>query len=163
MVARVANQALWLSGYNSNSCAVNSDGTGPEPPNHFTEKLPPVGTENKHKFFLQRLFEHPRGSGHPCKIPGTYQVPSKPKEDKLSREGTNFRPPPFAWKTPTPPGSLRTPKVNLCVLFSFLTRIISQTFYTKAFLNPGSYPRVCKPWFPNCGWRFPTKQRWNWG
>ena len=23
------------------------------------------------------------------------------------------------------------------------------------------FPRVCKPWFPNRGWRFPTKQRLN--
>ena len=47
-------------------------------------------------YFLHKLFEHPRGPGHLGKIPGTSQAPpSKPKEDKLSREGTNF-------STPTP-------------------------------------------------------------
>ena len=55
--------------------------------------------------FLHKLF-----LGHPCKIPETSRfLPSKLKEDKLSREGTNFSTPtPFAWKTPTPPGGLRT-------------------------------------------------------
>ena len=46
---------------------------------------------------------------------------SKPNEDKLSRERTNFfGHHPFEWKTPTPPGGLRTQKVNLCALFSYL-------------------------------------------
>ena len=40
-------------------------------------------------FFRSRTF--PRGPGHPGKIPGTSRfLSSKPKEDKLSREGTNF-------------------------------------------------------------------------
>ena len=70
-------------------------------------------------FFYTNFLNTPRGPGHPGKIPGTSQILLfEPKEDKLSREGANFsattpsrgRPPP-----PTPPGGLRTQKVDLCV------------------------------------------------
>ena len=46
---------------------------------------------------------------------------SKPKEDKLSREGANFSHHPFSWKTPTSSGGLWTQKVNLGALFSCLS------------------------------------------
>ena len=61
------------------------------------------GPNNNYKHFLQKLFENPRTPGHPRKIPGTSQVPlfETPKK-RLSREERTFRPPPFAWKTPTP-------------------------------------------------------------
>ena len=62
----------------------------------------------------------------PAKILGhPWFLPSKPKEDKLSREGTKFaattpsrgRPPPYR------AGGLRTQKVNLCAPFSCLIQI----------------------------------------
>ena len=46
--------------------------------------------------FFRTIFEHPRGLGHPGKIPGTSQ---KPKENKLSRART-FRPPPLRVEDP---------------------------------------------------------------
>ena len=67
-------------------------------------------------FWAQTFWTPPGVRDIPAKFPGHPRfLSSKPKEDKLSREGTNF---PFAWKTPTPPGSLWTQKVNLCALFS---------------------------------------------
>ena len=68
-------------------------------------------------FFLTNFLNTFRGPGHPDKIPGHPKfLPLKPKEDKLSRDGMNFSTP--TWKTPTPPGGLRTQEVNLCALFS---------------------------------------------
>ena len=77
-------------------------------------------------FFCTNFLNAPKGLGHPSEIPGTSQIlSSKPKEDKLSREGTNF-----SATTPSrgrpPPGGLRTQKVNLCALLSFL-KLIQKT------------------------------------
>ena len=63
-------------------------------------------------FFCTSFLNTPSGLGHPAKFQGHPRfLPSKPKEDKLLREGTNFlTTKPFAWKTPTPPSGLRTQK-----------------------------------------------------
>ena len=65
----------------------------------------------------------PRGPGHPGKIPGTSRIPLFETQGRQSFEGGHevFGHHPFAWKTPTPPGGLRTQKLNLCALFSCLT------------------------------------------
>ena len=71
-------------------------------------------------FFSQTsiFLSTPRGSGYPGKFPGHPRfLPSKPKEDKLSREGKKlFDPHPFAWKTPHPTRRSRDQKVNHCAL-----------------------------------------------
>ena len=69
-------------------------------------------------FFLHKLFEHPQGSGTsrqisrdiPANFPGHPRfLSSKPKEDKLSRESTNFlATTPSCGRPPPPPGGLRT-------------------------------------------------------
>ena len=49
------------------------------------------GPKNEHKLFLHRLFERTQGSGTSLENSWDIPVPpSKPKEDKLWREGTNF-------------------------------------------------------------------------
>ena len=64
-----------------------------------------------------------RGPGHPGKIPGTSRIPLFETQGRQSFEGGHevFGHHPFAWKTPTPPGGLRTQKLNLCALFSCLS------------------------------------------
>ena len=76
-------------------------------------------------FFCTNFLNTPRGPGHPAKIPGTSQVPLFETQGRQSFEGEHevFDHHPFPWKTPTPPGGLRTQKVNLCVLFSCLNSI----------------------------------------
>ena len=73
-------------------------------------------------FFCTNFSNTPRGPGHPGKIPGTFQIPLFETQGRQTFEGGHelFGHHPFAWKTPTPPGGLRTPKVNLCALFSCL-------------------------------------------
>ena len=73
------------------------------------------------KFFCTNFLNTARGPGHPGKNSRTSRIlSSKPKEDKVSRGHEVFGHHPFAWKTPTPPGGLRTQKLNLCALFSCL-------------------------------------------
>ena len=73
-------------------------------------------------FFCTNFSNTARGPGHPGKNPGTSQIPFFETQGRQSFEGGHevFDPHPFAWKTPTPPGGLRTQKVNLCALFSCL-------------------------------------------
>ena len=77
------------------------------------------GRKMSTNFFCTNFLNTPRGPGHPSKIPGTSQVPPQGRQ---TFEGGHelFDPHPFAWKTPTPPGGLRTPKLNLCALLSCL-------------------------------------------
>ena len=74
-------------------------------------------------FFCTNFLNTPRGPGHPGKIPGTSQIPLFETQGRRTFEGEHglFDPHPFTWKTPTPPGGLRTQKVNLCALSSCLT------------------------------------------
>ena len=80
------------------------------------------------KFFSTNFLNTARGPGHPGKIPGTSRIPLFETQGRQSFEGGHevFGHHPFAWKTPTPPGGLRTQKLNLCALFSCL--IESESF-----------------------------------
>ena len=81
------------------------------------------------KFFCTNFLNTTRGPGHPGKIPGTSRIPLFETQGRQSFEGGHevFGHHPFAWKTPTPPGALRTQKLNLCALFSCL-RLAASTF-----------------------------------
>ena len=70
----------------------------------------------------------PSGPGHPGKFQGYPRFPpSKPNENKLSREGTNFSTPtPSRGRPPIPPGNLRAQKVNLCALLTCLNGRLAQ-------------------------------------
>ena len=79
------------------------------------------GTKNAHELFLHKPFEHPQGSG--TSRQKSRDIPDSslrnPRKTNFRGRARSFQPPtPFAWKTPTPPGGLRTQKVNLCALFS---------------------------------------------
>ena len=76
------------------------------------------------KFFCTNFLNTARGPGHPGKIPGTSRIPLFETQGRQSFEGGHevFGHHPFAWKTPTPPGGLRTQKLNLCALFSWFLR-----------------------------------------
>ena len=81
------------------------------------------GTKNAHEvFFGTNFLNTPRGPGHPGKSPGTSQIPLLETQGRQTFEGGHevFGHHPFEWKTPTPPGGLRTQKVYLCALFSCL-------------------------------------------
>ena len=80
------------------------------------------GRKMRTKFFCTNFLNTARGPGHPGKIPGTSRIPFFKTQGRQSFEGGHevFGHHPFAWKTPTPPGGLRTQKLNLCALFSFL-------------------------------------------
>ena len=75
-------------------------------------------------FCCTNFLNTPKGLGHPGKIPGTSQIPLFETQGRQTFEGGHklFGHHPFAWKTPTPPGGLRTQKVNLRALFSRLIR-----------------------------------------
>ena len=77
------------------------------------------------KFFCTNFLNTARGPGHPSKIPGTSRIPLFETQGRQSFEGGHevFGHHPFAWKTPTPLGGLRTQKLNLCALFSCLRNI----------------------------------------
>ena len=74
------------------------------------------------KFFCTNFSNTPNGPGHPGKIPGTSRIPLFETQGRQTFEGGHeiFGHHPFEWKTPTPPGGLRTQKVYLCALFSCL-------------------------------------------
>ena len=70
-------------------------------------------------FFCTNFSNTARGPGHPGKNPGRSQIPLFQTQGRQTFEGGHevFGHHPFAWKTPTPLGGLRTQKVNLCALF----------------------------------------------
>ena len=72
--------------------------------------------------FCTNFLNTARGPGHPGKNPGTSQIPPFETQGRQTFEGGHevFGYHPFAQKIPTPPGGLRTQKVNLCALFSCL-------------------------------------------
>ena len=73
-------------------------------------------------FVCASFLNTPRDPGHPGRIPGTSQIPLFETQGRQSFEGGHelFGHHPFAWKTPTPSGGLRTQKVNPCAFLSFL-------------------------------------------
>ena len=76
----------------------------------------------RRNFFLRKLFEHPHGSGT-----------SRPRKINFRGRHELFGHHPFAWKTPTPLGGLRTQIVNLCALFSCLTNLFLALWEFLAF------------------------------
>ena len=86
-------------------------------PSHYLNRERKMRT----KFFCTNFLNTARGPGHPGKIPGTSRIPLFETQGRQSFEGGHevFGHHPFAWKTPIPPGGLRTQKLNLCALFSF--------------------------------------------
>ena len=81
------------------------------------------GRERKMRtnFFCTNFLNAPTGPGHPGKIPGTSQIlSSKPKEDKLSRESTNFSATTPSRGRPPPHRAVSRPKKFVFVLFFFL-------------------------------------------
>ena len=87
-------------------------------------------------FFCTNFLNTPKGPGHPGKISGTSQIPLFETQGRQTFEGGHelFGHRPFAWKTPTPPGGLRTQKVNLCVLFPCL--MINGQIFSKTPTGP---------------------------
>ena len=73
-------------------------------------------------FVCTNFLNTARGPGHPGKISGTSQIPLFETQGRQTFEGGHelFGHHPFAWKNPTPPGGLRTQKLNLRALFSCL-------------------------------------------
>ena len=71
------------------------------------------------KFFCTNFLNTARGPGHPGKILGTSRIPLFETQGRQSFEAGHevFGHHPFGWKTPTPPGGLRTQKLNLCAFF----------------------------------------------
>ena len=70
-------------------------------------------------FFCTNFLNTPRGPGHPGKIPGTSQIPLFETQGRQTFEGGHELFDPHG-RPPTPPGGLRTQKVNLCALLSCL-------------------------------------------
>ena len=100
------------------------------------------------KFFCTNFLNTPRGPGRPGKIPGTSQTPLFETQGRQSFEGGHevFGHHPFAWKTPTPPGGLRTQKVNLCALFSCLKLELARNFgRRKQNYSPPASPATSRP------------------
>ena len=94
------------------------------------------------KFFCTNFLNTARGPGHPSKIPGTSRIPLSETQGRQSFEGGHevFGHHPFAWKTPTPPGGLRTQKLNLCALFSCLNfGSISSSLLSTIFQSSGGH------------------------
>ena len=72
-------------------------------------------------FLAQTFWTPPRVRDIPAKFPGHPRfLSSKPKEDKLSRAGTNFSATTPRVEDPHPTRRSPDPKVNLCALFSCL-------------------------------------------
>ena len=78
-------------------------------------------------FFYTKFLNTPRRLGHPGKISGTSQIPLFESQKKGGRELFGHHP--FAWKIPTPPGGLRTQKLNLCVCVCFLPPFGAKIYY----------------------------------
>ena len=111
-------------------------------------------------FFCTNFLNTPRGPGHHGKIPGTSQISLFETQGRQIFEGEHelFGHHPFAWKTPTPPGGLRTQKVNRCVfflpdllMFALLPSALPQSvrkFQRLSDLSPLSRKRHPDPYSP---------------
>ena len=128
--SRFPRQNLWgLQDPRPTHRTRDRDADGLHPDNYTT----PNCRERKMRtnFLSTNFWNTPRGPGHPSKIFGTSQIPLFETQGRQTFEGEHkvFGHHPFPWKTPTPPGSLRTQYVNLCALFSCLKLVT---------LHPGS-------------------------
>ena len=87
-------------------------------------KLPWIGSSRFFRgrkmstnLFCTNFLSSPKAPGHAGKIPGTSQVPPFVRQTFDGGQEL-FDHPPFAWKTTTPPDSLRIPKTYfLCSFF----------------------------------------------
>ena len=97
-------------------------------------------------FLCTKLLEHPQNI--PAKFPGHPRfLPSKPKEDKLSREGTNFSTPtPSGGRPPPQPAVSGPKKVNLCALFSCLQECLFEAPRRKLQGSNGSRKKTRGSW-----------------
>ena len=71
------------------------------------------GTKNAHELFLHKLFEHPKGLGHPGKSPGTFQIPLFETQGRQTFEGGHElvgHHPTLRMQDPHPPGRSPDPK-----------------------------------------------------
>ena len=95
-----------------------------------------LGNEKCARTFLAQTFWTPPGSG-------TSQIPLFKTQGRQTFEGGHelFGHHPFAWKTPIPPGGLRTQKLNLCALFLGWT--ISDTQQWRPLCPPPWQSRSC--------------------
>ena len=102
------------------------------------------GRKMRTKFFCTNFLNIARGPGHPGKIPGTSRIPLFETQGRQSFEGGHevFGHHPFAWKTPTPPGGLRTQKLNLCALFSCLSGRVQKTYLLWFFVRTQNLDRA---------------------
>ena len=93
--------------------------TDPQNPNRIAQKRAPNGERKmRTNFFLHKLLDHPQGPGHPSKFSGRPRfLSSKRKEDKLSREGTNFSATTPSRGRPQPHWAVSGPKKLIFVLF----------------------------------------------
>ena len=105
-------------------------------------------------FFCTHFLNTPGGPGHPGKISGTSQIPLFETQGRQTFKGGHklFDHHPFAWKTPTPTGGLRTQKVNLCALFSCLKQEIQDviTAWTSIRVWPLAARIQCCPSRDEC-------------
>ena len=99
-------------------------GTSQEPDRNCSEKLVQMNfligeRKVRTNSFCTNFLKMPKGPGHPGKIPGTSQTPLFETQGRQIFEGEHelFGHHPFAWKTSTPPGGLRTQSL-IFVLFS---------------------------------------------
>ena len=130
----------------------------------------------KDPFSKRPLFPNP-SQGHAGKIPGTFQIPLLETQGRQTFEGRHelLGRHPFAWKTPTPPGGLRTQKVDLCALFrawikekptlsSKLVRMSPEPTMKRYFPHYLAAQQRCFPWrpFPHYlgKWRKPSLIPW---
>ena len=109
----------------------------------MTHKLPkfiPKSRERKMRtnFFGANFLNTRRGPGHAGKIPGTSQIPLLETQRRQTFGGGHeLFGHPFAWKTPTPPGGLRTPKFNLLMFELFFWGVSK-----GGFLRGGEISRI---------------------
>ena len=95
---------------------------------HKTPILKPPLRERKMRanLFAQTFWTPPGVRDIPVKLPGHPRLlSSKPKEDKFSREGTNFSATTPSRGRPPPHRAVSGPKKLISVLFSFLTHTLT--------------------------------------
>ena len=116
-------------------------------------------------FFGTNLLKTPRGPGHPGKIRGTSEISLFETQGRQTFEGGRelFGHRPSAWKTTTPPGGLRTPKVNLCgALFSGLRKwATSPVRLGLSGRNSGKTPERPRKRSQSVSWNSPREYGWD--
>ena len=99
------------------------------------------GTNNAHELFYTNFLNTPRGPGHPRKNTRTRFLPSKPKEDKLSRENTTFRPLSLRVEDPHPTWRSPDPKSESLCSFFWQAPKHTRKRHTPENAGPGPFPQ----------------------